>query len=231
MSREISALVVGRCGRSAVNRLLFKPLTCLLALVVSASCLADRPILLVTPQGIYQAEVTNGVPGPWRAVEMDVIVRGFDSPTPGPGPGPTPPPVDDPIVKQVTEITKATLSSKEEATAAAAIVDSLSKMGLTGADFKRALEMSIPIADSSLKSDGRLVSWSKQVLLVTTDAAKIQAGTKAAFGISAATIEAISAAAANPEQPIAETSPAFDFAMIIAIIQAIMALLKQLGII
>ena len=231
MAHETQCRPVGCRGAPAIRRLLSQPLIVVLCLTLSAVCLADRPILLVTPQGIYQTDVTDGVPGAWRPVEMDVIVRGFDGPNPPDPPVPPKPPVDDPIVQQVKSITSATLASKEEAIAAAAIVDSLSKMGLNGDNFKEAMEMAVPIADSSLRMEGRLVSWSKQVMLVTLDAAKIQAGTKAAFGIETTTIDAIAEAAMNPAKPVAETSPAFDFAMIIAIIQAIIALLTKLGII
>jgi len=198
---------------------------------ITSTCLvmADRPILLVTPQGIYQADVTNGIPQNWRPIEMDVIVRGFE--TPDPGPTPPVPPVNDVTVQQVSAISKAILKDKDEATAAAAIVNSLSEMGLTGAKFKKGLETAMQVADGSLNADGRLISWADKVLAVTTDAAKIEAGTKAAFGISAATIDAIISTAMNPSQPVLDTSPAFDFAMIIAIIKAIMVLLEQLGII
>ena len=137
-------------------------LFCLVA-VCSMPAFADKPILLATPKGIFQCEVIDGIPQPWKPVDMDVIVRGFGVDIPK-DPGTPLPPVNDSIVQQVKQISSTALKDKSEATAAASIVDSLMGMKLTGATFKQALEMSLPIADSSLGSGGRLVARESRFL-------------------------------------------------------------------
>lgn len=128
-------------------------------------CFAERPVLLITPSGVYQSVVKDGIPGPWVAQEIDVIVQGFGGPgTPPPKPPDIPvPPADDPAVISVAAISKTGLKDKAEATAVAAIVDSLSKLGLTGSGFKEALEMAAPIADTSLKAGGRITKWARML--------------------------------------------------------------------
>lgn len=70
----------------------------------------------------------------------------------------------------------------------------------------------------------------KDALAVTSDPAKLKAGVQAAWGVSAATIDAINvAAAAEPGSDI--PAEALDFARIIEIIRMIIELLKNLGII
>lgn len=190
---------------------------------------ADRPILLVTPKGVFQADVTDGVPGQFRPVPYDVIVQGF-----GGGGGTTPippdpkPPEADPLVQQVAAISKTVLKDSAEAKAMAAIIDSLSSNGLKGDSFKEALELTIPIADSSLNAGGRLINWVKQALAVTTDADKLKAGLQAAFSLSAVELQQIAQAVKTGDVP---TGAAIDFTKIIEIITMIIALLKQLGII
>ena len=191
--------------------------------LMASVCLAGRPVLLITPKGVYQSEVTNGVPGPWVPLEADIIVQGFTN-----DPTPPDPPSDDPVVKQVATISKSVLKDKEEATAVASIVNSIAKLGLSPDSFKQALEMSAPIADASLGANGRVTDWSKQVLAITSDAAKLKAGLTSAFDIQQATLESIHTAAANPEQ--VATGEAINWTQIIAIIQMILELLKNLGI-
>lgn len=199
------------------------------ALLTSGMVFADRPILLVTPQGVYRADVANGVPGQWVPAPYDVIVQGF-----GPGGGGTAPPVPpvitpaDPIVAQVTAATRSTLRSQGEATAVLAILDSLSSNGLAGSALKDAIELTMPIADSSLKADGRLVSWAKAVLTLTTDPAKIKSGVNAAYSVGASELQQIAAAAESGEVP---TDAALDVAKIVEIVMMIIDLLKKLGVI
>ena len=189
-------------------------------LLVSA-CLAGRPVILITPKGVYQSEVTNGVPGPWVAIAADVIVQDLAG-------GPLPPPADDPVVKRIATISKAVLKDKDEATAVASIVDSIGKLGLSDESFKQALEMSAPIADASLGANGRITEWSKQALAVTSDAAKLKSGVSSAFDIQQATLDSIHTAAVNPAA--VATGEAINWAQLIQILIMILELLKNLGI-
>jgi hypothetical protein len=198
-----------------------------MSLLLSAIAMADRPILLITPSGVYQAEVTNGVPGPWKAAPYDVIVQGF-----GGGGGTTPiPPGDPPPTTgdaQLVAVAKATLKDQKEATFAAAVVDSLMKAGLKDADLKDALKLTAPIADSAANAEGRIVKFFNQILEVSTDGKAIQAAITSAFSIAASTLDTIRAAAASSDPP---TGSALDFQAIILMIQGILQLLRNLGII
>lgn len=203
---------------------------------VAAVAVAGRPILLVTPSGVFRAEVVNGVPGPWVAQEIDVIIQDLapGAPVPPgpipPGPIPPGPPITDPVVAQIHAISKATLKDVKEATAVASIIETLTKFGLTGAKFKEALELAGPIADTSIKAEGRINSWVKQSLLVTTDAAKLKAGVTSAFGVTAESLTMIQdAASAGPAAAVPEA--ALDWMQIIEIIRMIIELLRNLGII
>lgn len=202
------------------------------AILLSASFAhaADRAILLVTPKGVFQADVVDGVPGQFRPAPYDVIVQGFGGgggTTPIPNPNPDPP-QSDPVVQQIATISKATLKDSGEARALIAIIDSLSQNGLSGSGFKEAIELTMPIADSSLNAGGRLITWTKQALAVTSDAAKLKSGLQSAFSLSAAEVQQIARAVRTGETP---AEAAFDFTKIIEIITMIIALLKQLGII
>jgi len=195
--------------------------------LIPAVCLAGKPLLLVTPAGAYRAEVVNGVPGPWVLQDVTVIIQGFDGP--GDPPDPPVPPITDTDVTKVAAVSKTILTSKDEGTAAAAVVDSLQKAGLTGAKFKEALEMASPIVDTSLDMKGRFNAWTKAVLAITTDPAKIKAGLVSAWGIATSQLVAIQAGVTDKEQPL--QAEALDFALIIQIIQMILDLLRNLGII
>lgn len=203
-----------------------KHMAFVMSLLLSAIAMADRPILLITPSGVYQAEVTNGVPGPWKAAPYDVIVQGF-----GGGGGTTPVPPGDPPTTgdaQLVAIAKATLKDQKEATFAAAVVDSLMKAGLKDADLKDALKLTAPIADSAANAEGRIVKFFNQILEVSTDGKAIQTAIQSAFSIAASTLDTIRAAAASSEPP---TGQALDFQAIILMIQGILQLLRNLGII
>jgi len=201
----------------------------LLSAMLAAQATADRPILLVTPGGVYIAEVTNGIPGPWKVHEIDVIVQGFrnipDSPN-APVPPVTPVP-EDPAVRAVQDISKRVLRDKMEATALVAVIDSFVKAGVTGTDFKEALELAIPIADTSLKAQGRLTKWLKEVLLVSTDSAKLKAGLTSAFTVDAGSLERI---AAGSQPGAVVTEEALDILAIIQLVQLVLELLRNLGI-
>lgn len=200
----------------------------LIWVTMAGVCFADRPILLVTPAGVWMAVVDSaGKPGPWTPFAADVIVSGFGVNTPGGAPPVVIPPVEDETVKQVAVVSKS-LRDKDEATAVAAIVDSVAKLNLSAADFKQALEMSAPIADAALGAGGRMTAWVKQATAVTTDPSKLKAGLMSAFGMSQETLDSIHAAAANPEA--VATGEAINWTQLIAIIQMILTLLKNLGI-
>ena len=201
---------------------------CLLATV----CSAERLIFLVTPAGVYQSIVSDGgVPSVWQKISADVIVTGFGGNVPD-SPDPTPPkpepPAEDPIVTKIAEISRSVLRDKDDATAVAAIVDSLAKLGLNPKEFYDAIEMTMPLADTALSADGRLTQWSKQALAVTSDAAKIKAGLAEAWGITQSTLNSINAAAVNPAE--VATGEAINWTQLITIIQMILTLLKNLGI-
>jgi len=67
-------------------------------------------------------------------------------------------------------------------------------------------------------------------MIVSSDPAKLRAGLMSAFGITAATLDTIhQAAVAGPAEPL--TAEALNWEQIIAVIQMIIQLLKNLGII
>lgn len=205
-----------------------KHMAFVMSLLLSAIAMADRPILLITPKGVYEAEVTNGVPGPWKAAPYDVIVQGFGG---GGGTTPIPPGDGDPPNTgdaQLVAIAKATLKDQKEATFAAAVVDSLLKAGLDGAELKDALKLTAPIADSAANAEGRITKFFNQILEVSTDGKAIQTAITSAFSIAASTLDTIRAAAASSDPP---TGQALDFQAIILMIQGILQLLRNLGII
>lgn len=198
----------------------------LLSLVAMAgSAMADRPIFLVTPTGVYQTIVdSSGKPGPWVPIAADVIVQGFSN-----QPGPTPiPPSTDPLVLQIATLSKTGLKDKDDATAVAALIDSISKLNLSPLDFKESMEMAAPIIDASLGASDRITKWSKAALLITTDPKKLKAGLADAWGVEQATLDEIHAAATEPNE--ANTAKAVNWAQLITIIQTILTLLKNLGI-
>lgn len=204
-------------------------------LLVSFAVADTRPILLVTPKGVYQAEVVDGVPGPWKSTDLDVIIQGF---TVGGGPNTTPPdngppvvtppnPVD-PTVTEVARLSKSILKDTMEATAVAALIDALQKTNVEDGTFTEALEMAMPIADASLKSEGRLVKWREAVIKVTSSAAVMKAGLQQSFGIGSNQLTEISNAAFAEGTPVPEQ--AMDMIEIIKLIQLILDLLRNLGI-
>lgn len=192
----------------------------------------DRPIVLVTPSGVWQSIVTGGVPGPFVAMPYDVIVQGSGPSASPPVPPVVTPPVTPPgdaVVQQIKTLSLA-LKDQREATAVAALVNSLSKMGLTGANFKQALEMAAPIADTSMQTGGRIAKWAKSATAITTDPVRLIAGLNAAYTVSPATLDTIHQAA-QAEPGAAVSGEALDWAQIIQIIQMVLELLKGLGII
>ena len=201
----------------------------LLAVASMASvCMAGRPIILVTPSGVFQSVVdVNGRPGAWSPMAADVIVQGFNAGGPTAPPQPNPP-ASDPLVTQITVLSKATLKDRDDATAVSAIIDSLAKLRLSEADFKQSLEMAAPIMDASLGANDRITNWAKAAILITADPAKLKAGLANAFGVEQSTLDDINTAATNPSAEASER--AVNWATLISIIQTILTLLKNLGI-
>ena len=200
----------------------------LLAVVTMAgSVMADRPIFLVTPSGVYQSVVdSNGKPGKWEAIAADVIVSGFSN---QPNPVPTPdPPSSDPLVLQIATLSKTGLKDKDDATAIAALIDSVARLNLSQQDFKESMEMAAPIIDSSLGAADRITKWTKAALLITTDAKKLKAGLADAWGVEQVTLDEIHAAATQPTEE--NTAKAVNWSQLITILQTILTLLKNLGI-
>ena len=202
----------------------------MLAVVCSSVALADRSLLLVTPNGVWKSEVTASGPGPWIAQnDVDVIVQGF-----GPGGGDTPPVPDPPNVdtttSKVAEISKTTLKDKAEATACAALVSSLVKTGLPAEKLKEAMELAAPILDAQLKSGDRITRWAKEVTAITTDAKKMTDGLRIAWNVELSTVDRVAAAAMRGRDEAIEAE-ALDWAVLIQVIQMIIELLKSLGVI
>lgn len=192
---------------------------------------ADQPILLVTPKGAWQIPVTDGIPGAPVPANFTVIVQGFNGGGTTPNPPEPPKPDDDPIVSQVADLSSR-LNDKAEGTAAAALVNSLAKMGLTGKDLKDAILLAAPIMDTQLKSGNRISTWAKAVTDITVDRDKIISGILKAWNIDPELLGAIHAAAVRenrtPEQ--VKASEGFDITAVFGIIQMIIQLLKSLGI-
>lgn len=199
----------------------------LLSLVAMAgSAMADRPIFLVTPTGVYQSIVdASGKPGAWTPIAADVIVQGFST---GPTPPPTNPPSADPVVLQIATLSKTGLKDRDDATAVAALIDSIAKLNLSQQDFKESLEMAAPIIDSSLGAADRITKWTKAALLITTDPKKLKAGLADAWGVEQVTLDEIHAAATQPTEE--NTAKAVNWSQLITILQTILTLLKNLGI-
>lgn len=200
---------------------------CCVCVLLPSVCFAGKPVLLITPKGVWRSEVAAGVPGPWVPVDIDVIVQGFGD-TPG-DPNPPGPPATDQTVIKVAAVSKTTLANKDEGTAAAAVVAALAQQGLTGEKFREALELAAPIVDTSMAMQGRFTSWTKQVQLITTDPAKIRAGVISAWGLATSQLAAIQTSVDDKTQPL--EAEAINFSVIIQIIQMILELLRNLGVI
>jgi hypothetical protein len=200
-----------------------------LLLLTTAACLADRPIFLVTPAGVFQSVVdSSGKPGTWAPIAADVIIQGFSTGGPTTPNTPAPPSSSDPAVVQITALSKAELKDKDDAVSVAALIESIAKLKLSETDFKQSLEMAAPIVDASLGANGRITDWAKKALLVTADPAKLKAGLAEAWGVEQSTLDSIHAAAATPNPE--TTAKAVNWAALIAVIQAILTMLTNLGI-
>lgn len=203
---------------------------CICVSIPVSAFAATKPILLVTPAGVFRAEVVDGVPGPWVPQNIDVIVQGFPTGPNPPGPDDPPvPPETDPVVSKVATLSKDILKTEENGQAAAALVDTLGQQGLSGTKFTEALHLTAPIMDSQMGAKGKISAWSKQVTNISEDPGKISSGVRQAFNLSKADLDAIAAAVKSPGEPVAEE--ALDFVSIIKIIQMILELLKNLGVI
>lgn len=221
----------------------------LVVLIVAAMpCAAyadDQPILLITTKGAFEAQVVDGIPGAFKPYNKHLIIVqgvGGNNIPPDSPPDTTPddvPPSTDPIVQQVSAMSKLVLKTKTEGMAAAGVVDTLSKIGLSSANFKEALKIAMGLADDTLSAGGRLKEWANKGVAITADPAKLLAGVRDAWGISAASLNtayAAGLAASNQveapigtEAALAAEDAALDWSQIIKIIEMIINLLKTLG--
>lgn len=201
-------------------------LSVLATMMVCLPAMADRPILLVTPKGVFMSEVKDGTPGPFVSVPYDVIVQGFGSGGDTGSPNPPVPPSSDPIVQAVATMTRSTLEKETEALAAATIVNQLVKSGISPDYLMDAIEMSAGIVDTSLKTEGRVAKWAKQLRAITADSTKIIAGVRLAFpGITDDQLKMIARAVSTGDTP----QEAIDFKVIIDLILMIIELFRNLG--
>lgn len=216
-------------------------------LAVCSAVAEDRPIILVTPQGVWQADVVDGVPGQFKALNADVLIQGFGDGGNGGGGGgdsetPNPPTPADPIVSQVKSLAIEHLQTDQEATAVVALIDTIagqvdfsSEHAVT--QFVRGVTRGAGVADDFLRSDGRLERFVTAAFDVTTDPVKLSAGVSAAFGLDSANIRALKAAidSGDPEDapiPVRSGDPqkAIDFALIVTLITKVIELLQLFGI-
>jgi hypothetical protein len=123
-----------------------------------------------------------------------------------------------------------TLLTKDSALALSAVIDALIKLKLDDTAFYEALTMAVPIAETSLELDGVLSKWVKATSGISKSPSVLRAGLQSAFDIQSATLDTIHEAAVR-EAGAALPEEAVDFAKIIEIVQLIIQLLKNLGII
>lgn len=205
-----------------------KSLCFVLALILSAPAFADKPILLVTPKGVFLAEVTDGVPGAFAPANFDVIVQGFGG---GGGPGSPPvgpptPPVSDPTVKAITELAKAMLKNKEEATAVSAMIETLIAAGIKPDELKEAVKAYYGIVDQAINAEGRVIAFLDKLMELTVDPAKIKAGLSVAWAVEGSEVNRLREAARAEE--LYELGAAGVSALMVAL-QAIFRLLQMIG--
>lgn len=146
-------------------------------------------ILIVKADGkhvVYDSstdETTSALESDIRLRDLDAIYRERGEPRP-PKPDPDDPtPPTDAYTKSVSDISKAHLESNE-ARALLATFDQLIKSGVTGKNLVLVLDIGIPKADESLKSNGDVVAWYSALKeLGDFQLAKIKSGLASAFGL------------------------------------------------
>jgi hypothetical protein len=201
---------------------------------------ADRPLILVTPAGVWQSTPTDGVPGPWVALNADVIVQGFGSggDTGGGGGGDTgggsDPAPTDPVVTAVATTAKQHLQTAQEAVAVASMISSVA--GRTTPDkFAAAMQRAADIADGFLQASGRIEKFVQAALRITADPVVLRRGIESAFGLSSADLQRVTAAVASgrasdlPAAVQGDAASAVDFQQILQLIEFILDLLERLG--
>jgi hypothetical protein len=210
-----------------------------LASLFCAQASADRPLILVTPAGVWQSTPTDGVPGPWVALNADVIVQGFgsgddtgDGGGGDTGGGDTDSP--DPVVAAVATVAKQHLQTAQEAVAAASMISSVA--GRTTPDkFADALQRAADIADGFLRAGGRVEQFCAAALRITSDPVLLKRGIESAFGLSSADLQRVTAAVASgrasdlPAAVKGDAVSAVDFEQILQLIEFILDLLERLG--
>ena len=200
----------------------------MLAVVCSSVAAVDnRPIVLTTVKGIFQCDVIDGQPGPWKPATIDLIVQGVPGGTiPNPPADPVPP-TEDPVIKAVAAISIAPqINDVNEAMAIAAMVNSVGKIGLNDADFREAITTAARLADNMLKAEGRIKTWAEKALAITSDHTKLRAALVSAWRLDSPALETIHDAALQPATA-QLNAEALNWAQIIEIIRLVLQLIRD----
>jgi len=218
---------------------MLRALTVLVLLLATIAEAGERRMILVTPKGVWEAVVVDGVPGQLKAIDADVVVQGFGND----GNVPTPPNDDEDdndgeedltaAEKKAKELAATTLNSKREALAAHAIIRTLVDEGLVGDDFFDAFDLAGDVADGSYRAEGRIKLYVKTAtsLLRSGDVTRedLMTGLSSAYGIGSSTVAAVRGAVSGDSAD-TETIEALGLGELIALIKAIIELLKLGGI-
>lgn len=194
------------------------------------TAMADKTIFYMSPtRGMYKCLLDESDPAKskWELVAADAVLIADGGKTPpGTPPVPNPPdePETDPAIKQITAISWTALSNKEQATAAAAVVDMIGKLNLSETEFAETMHMAIGVADTQLGFAGKLDEWWKLVSKISLDPAKIKAGVSATW--DAADLESIQEAVSGGEI----TGEAINWAKLIEVLKLLASLIDLLKI-
>lgn len=207
-----------------------RPLLSLLALLIASVAVADNPILLITPKGVYIAEVENGVPGEFKPFAGDVILRGFGSPpTPKPDDPGSPVP-DSPEVLRIATISKTILKDADEATKVYSVVDAIRGATSSNKEFSDRLSDLAGLIDAQMKAEGRVTRWIDQIISIVPEGGlkppDVLSGLKKAFSINLVTAAVI---AAEASQPVGSQihEKAVDFIKLIELIRLIIEIISN----
>lgn len=203
-------------------------LTCLMSVSAVAQ---DRSILLVTPKGVWKADVTNGVPGPFSPAPFDVIVQGFGG---GGGttpiPDPKPPTPDSPEVSRIAEISKTVLKDSSEATAVYTVVESIRNTAENDKEFTKILDDFAGLIDAQINAEGRFTTWVDKIVADAPDNGvkpyDVLAGLKKAFALDKSVTEMIVAESQQPKGT-QVSEKAIDFVKLIEFIRMLIEIIRM----
>ena len=231
-----------------------------LTMAIPSNLLADL-ILIVNPHGAWILDQGANPPTFTRVnvdrISIDSSVGGPNpKPNPGPNPGPNPTPNPQPpldaVTQQIATASKTHLKTAQEARTLIASIDMLrdlvSKGALKDAQLDSAISASLPVVSAQFNAGDRLKDWYAAVkvslggTITSAGLGKVSAGLASAWNINAAKLKqqigSAQAAVAAGESVAAASAAAsdvqeevFDIGMILIILQAIITLLKTLGII